>query len=191
MNSKWSARVFVLLICLYTLLPCCPAHGAEDEQFSPGSRLAAFTFPEPDSTQTQTYLGLKTKDPFTLSKVGAKLICIEFLGVMCPQCHANAPLMNRLYKVIQEDPALAKDVKIIGIAVGNNRAQIEAYKKNFKVPFPIFPDEDFSISVAVGGVDTPTTILVTNGGKILSSHRGVIQDFDGYLKQLREFHKKL
>jgi len=33
-------------------------------------------------------------------------------------------------------------------------------------------------------------VLVTNSGKILSSHGGVIRDFDGYLKQLREFHKK-
>jgi len=183
-------RVVALLICLVVFLPCFSVHGSQDEQFPPGAQLAAFNLPGPDSAQVQAYLGLKTRDPFTISKIGAKLVYIEFLGAMCPQCHVNAPVVNKLYRVIQDDPALARDVKIIGIAVGNNRAQIEAYKKNFKVAFPIFPDEDLSISAAVGGADTPTMILVTNSGKILSSHRGVITDFDGYLKQLREFHKK-
>ena len=33
-------------------------------------------------------------------------------------------------------------------------------------------------------------VLVTNSGKVLTSHSGVIQDFDGLLKDLRENHKK-
>ena len=69
-------------------------------------------------------------DPYTISQIGAKLVLIEFLNALCPQCHANAPVLNRLYKVVQKDAALAKDVKIIGIRhrkqqSGNGRLQEE------------------------------------------------------------------
>ena len=33
-------------------------------------------------------------------------------------------------------------------------------------------------------------VLVSHNGKVLWSHSGVIQDFDGLLKDLRENHKK-
>jgi thiol-disulfide isomerase/thioredoxin len=150
----------------------------------------SFPLPAPDSAQALKYLGLKTKDPFTLSDLGAKMVLIEFLSALCPICHATAPLINRLYKVIQGDPGLAKDLKVIGIAVGNDRKQMEAYQKNFKVPFPIFPDEGYSLTGPMGGVATPTLILATKSGKVLSLHQGGIQDLDGYLKDLRETIKK-
>jgi len=41
----------------------------------------------------------------------------------------------------------------------------------------------------VGVMETPTMVLVTHSGKVLASHSGVIQDFDGLLKDLRENHK--
>ena len=36
---------------------------------------------------------------------------------------------------------------------------------------------------------TPTMVLVTPGGKVLTSHVGVIQDFDAYVKEMKELHK--
>jgi len=71
-------------------------------------------------------------------------------------------VVNRLYKVMREDAGLA-DVKLIGIAVASDKPQLEAYKKNFKVPFPIFLDENFAISAAMDGVATPTTMNVRQG----------------------------
>lgn len=92
--------------------------------------------------------------------------------------------------MIQDDAALSKNIKIIGVAIGNNKTQADAFKKNFKVPFPIFPDEQLAIAGAVEVADTPTMLLVTTGGKVLSSHAGAIQNFDAFLKELREINKK-
>jgi hypothetical protein len=102
----------------------------------------------------------------------------------------NAPVVNRLYKVIQDDATLAKDVKIIGIAIGNDKAQTEAFKKGSKAGFPMFPDEKFAIGATVEVGETPTTVLVSNKGKVLAVHRGAIKDFDAFLKDLRAIHKK-
>ncbi len=85
---------------------------------------------------------------------------------------------------------MAKDITLIGIAFGGNKKQVEAYKTNFKVPFPIFPDEKGDIFEAVGKPNTPTMVITTNKGKVLMSHGGMIQDFDGLVKELREIHKK-
>jgi peroxiredoxin len=181
---------FQLLICLLCALPCYTAYGSRDQPFPAGSQLPQFTLPAPDSQQTLSYLGLRTMDPFTISQTGAKLVLIEFLNALCPQCQANAPVLNRLYNEVQKDAALAKDVKIIGIAMGNSKTETDAYRKSFKVPFPIFLDEESDIGNAVEVLETPTMVLVSNNGKVLWSRSGVIQDFDGLLKVLRENHKK-
>jgi peroxiredoxin len=98
--------------------------------------------------------------------------------------------MNRLYQVVQNDADLARDVKIIGICTGNDKTQTDAFRKNFKVSFPLIPDEHYAIALTVKVRETPTTVLVTQSGKVLWSHSGVIRDFDGLLKDLRENLKK-
>lgn len=191
MRQKHFLKSLQLLTLLIFILPCLTAHGAQDEQFASGSQLPSFTLPAPDSVQAQKYLGLPSAEPFTISKIGAKIVMIEFMSAMCPHCQTNAPIVNRLYKVVQDDARLAKDVKIIGIAVGNNKKQVDAFKKTYKVPFPIFVDEQYGISGPLGGVDTPTMlVLATADSKVLACHPGVITDFEGFVKQLREICKK-
>jgi peroxiredoxin len=92
--------------------------------------------------------------------------------------------------VIQEDPALAKDVKIIGIAVGNSKKDADAIKSKFQVPFPIFPDQNAELWTAFGKPGTPTMVLTTNRGKVLMSHEGLINNFETLLKEIREIHEK-
>jgi peroxiredoxin len=179
-----------LLSCLLCALPCYTVYGSQDMPFPAGSQLPHFTLPSPDSQQTLSYLGLTTMGPCTISQIDAKLVFAEFLDALCPSCQANAPVVNRLYQAIQKEVALVKDVKIIGICIGNDKTQTGAFKQSFKVPFPLFPDEDLAIANAVGELRTPTMVLVTQSGKVLWSHSGVNRDFDGLLKVLRDNLKK-
>jgi hypothetical protein len=98
--------------------------------------------------------------------------------------------VNRLYNVIQGDPVLAKDVKLMGIAFGNDQKQVDAFKTQFRAAYPIFPDKEGDVYLAVEKPSTPTMIMTTPGGKVLMSHGGLITDFDGLLKELREIQKK-
>jgi hypothetical protein len=177
------------LICLFCVMPSYSVYGSQKQPFPEGSALPPFTLPVPDSQQTLSYLGLSAMSPATISQIGAKLVFVEILSVLCPHCHANAPVVNRLYQVIQKDAALARDVKIIGICIGNDKTQTDAFIKSFKVPFPLFPDENMAIA-QVMAVETPTMVLVTQSGTVLWSHSGVVQDFDGLLNILRENHKR-
>ena len=91
--------------------------------------------------------------------------------------------------MIQDDPALNKDVKMIGIASGNDPKQIGVYKKQFRVAFPISADKEFAIFHLLGSPKTPFMIIATTQGKVLLTHGGIIDDLDGLLKEIRELHK--
>lgn len=179
-----------ILTCLLCVLSCHAVYASQDQPYVVGSQLPPFTLPAPDSQEALNYLGLKTINPYTISEINAKLVLVEILSALCPNCHANAPIINRLYQAIQKDADLARDVKIIGICIGNEKTQIDAFRKSFNISFPLFPDEKMAIAEAMDLKETPTMVLATREGKVLWSHSGAIQDFDGMLKELKNNHKK-
>lgn len=190
MKQEWFSRYLVIFASLL-LSFYCTAAPCSDGKLPEGGPPAKFSLPAPDTAQEQQYLGLKKTESFTVSDIGAKLVFIDFVSATCPKCQANAPTINRLYKLIQGDPSLSRDVKMISIAIGNNRKEADAFKKTFKVPFPIFPDEGMAISASMEGVETPTLMLVqTQSGKVLGGHEGIISDFDALVKDMREILKK-
>jgi predicted transcriptional regulator len=93
--------------------------------------------------------------------------------------------MNGIYKTIEADSGLA-DVKVIAIAIADDKAGVETFKKQFKTPFPILLDENREITRSTGFQATPSTIVVsTEDAKVLFTHPGVIPDADAFVKQVK------
>ena len=136
MNEKHSRQRFHLVVYLLLALVCAFPGRLMAEQFSVGSQFPPFTLPAPDSTDAQTYLGLKASSPFSLSQTGAKVVIVEFMSALCPHCQANAPVINKVFRTVQEDAGLAASVKVLAIAVGNDQKQVDAFKKTYNVGFP-------------------------------------------------------
>ena len=175
-------RVFLIVACASIFLQSSGAFCAD-----PGEKesLVKFTIPSPDSAQTQTYLGLDAMKPFKVSDIKAKIVVIELMSARCPHCQANAPIMNDIYKTIQADSGLA-DVKVIAIAIADDKTGVETFKKQFKTPFPILLDENREITRSTGVKATPTTMVVsTEDAKVLFTHAGVIPDADEFVKQVK------
>jgi hypothetical protein len=54
----------------------------------------------------------------------------------------------------------------------------------------LIADQKGEIWSSLGKPPTPTMVIATPAGKVLASHTGVIKDFDAFLKEIRELHKK-
>ena len=175
-------RVFLIVACTSIFLQSSGAFCAGPGEIESHVN---FALPPPDSAQTQTYLGLDAMKPFKVSDIRAKIVVIELMSARCPHCQANAPIMNDIYKTIQADPGLA-DVKVIAIAIADDKTSVETFKKQFKTPFPILLDENREITRSMSIRGTPTTMVVsTEDAKVLSTHAGEIPDADSFVKQVK------
>jgi thiol-disulfide isomerase/thioredoxin len=144
-----------------------------------------FAIPFPDLTFTQglskgeqVYLGIPQKKTFSFKEIRGNLILIEFISTYCVSCQRQAPIFNELYSSIEKDPRLKGKVKMIGVAAGNNLKEVEDYKKEYKVPYPIISDSKFDAHTAVGSPRTPFSIWVRKDaqgkGIVVSTHLGLM-----------------
>jgi peroxiredoxin len=68
--------------------------------------------------------------------------------------------VNEFYQAVEQREDLKGKMKIIGIGIGNTAADVQYFKEKYKVPFPLFPDEDKSIYTALGKPRAPHFIAV-------------------------------
>lgn len=156
------------------------------EKLTTGAQIPELILNPSGNPESINYLGLKNKKPFSVSRLPAKFILIEIFSLYCPVCHKQAPAVNRIHKIIQQDPALSKDIKMIGIGAGNTLKEIDVYKNKLHVMFPLFADHDFRIHKQLGEPRTPFLILVSSKGRVLLTHSGDIKDFDEFFSMLKK-----
>ena len=125
-----------------------------------GERLPAINLPIPKNPDERNYLGLSGSGLFKIPQIKAKTVIVEFFSMYCPICQKDAPGVNELYHLIENNPVIKNKVKLIGIGAGNSPYEVEVYKKTYDVPFPLFPDKDFVIHQACGEVRTPYYMVV-------------------------------
>jgi peroxiredoxin len=147
----------VIIILLLTLVsPVLPANKPPAK----GETLPVFNLPIPKSPAEKGYLSLSGDGLFKIPQIKARVVIVEIYSMYCPYCQKDAPGINELYNLIEKNPDLKNKIKIIGIGAGNTSFEVETYKKTYQVPFPLFPDKDFSIHKACGEVRTPYFIVV-------------------------------
>jgi peroxiredoxin len=179
-------KFFVALAVSLAVLNAAPV--AAEQPTIRGDVLASITLPVPQDQNAKNYLGFTGDGSFTISQIKAQVVIIEIFNMYCNNCQREASRVNELYQAVDKDPNLKGTIKMIGIGVGNTPLEVEVFKKTYGVPFPLFPDEDYSIHKATGEVRTPYFIGVKiNADKSLSvfhTREGGFQDATQFLKQL-------
>ncbi len=169
----------------------CVLHSAPlaaQKQLARGDALPAIKLPVPRSPAAKGYLGLTAGESFTVSQIKAEVLIIEIFNMYCSLCQGEAPLVNEFYQLINKDPSLKKKIKMIGIGAGNTPLEVEVFRKNYQVLFPLFPDEDYVIHKAVGEVRTPFFICAKKNAdgslKVFHTNLGSFRDAAQFLKQV-------
>ncbi len=136
------------------------------------------------------YLGVKNSKKFRLSDIQASVILVEYFNKYCPHCQRQAPILNELYHDIQQDPELKSKVKMLGIGSGNNARQVELFRQEKSIPFPLIPDDQFILHDEVGRPKTPFTILFKKtgdgNGVVSAVSSGVVVSKDKLLEDIRK-----
>ncbi len=185
-KSGWIG-VFLIVACTSIFLQSNTAFCADPAEEESSVK---FTLPAPDSEQTRTYLGLDAMKPFKVSDVKAQIVVIELMNSLCLVCQSNTPKMNEIYKMIQADSGLA-DVKVIAIALYDQKPGLEIFREQFKTLFPVLLDEDLDISRSMKGRGIPVTMVVsTKDAKVLIIDPGPLPDADSFVAQVK-FVKQL
>jgi thiol-disulfide isomerase/thioredoxin len=125
-----------------------------------GEVLPIINLPVPKNPDERNYLGLLGSGLFKIPQIKAKAVIVEIFSMYCPYCQKDAPGVNELYRLIENNPDAKNRIKLIGIGAGNSLYEVEVYKKTYNVPFPLFPDKDFTIHKACGEVRTPYFMVV-------------------------------
>jgi thiol-disulfide isomerase/thioredoxin len=167
------------------------ANYATPSAIADGKELPKFKIVARSSAQERQYLGLKEDvEIFSISEVSAKIIIIEIFSINCPSCRKQAPILNNVYKFVEYNDQLSSGIKMIGIAVGCDYAELEKWKSSMSVPFPLFSDENYIVWQQLGKPGIPCTLLINGDGKVLASHFGVSKNEEDLFRQIKKLYKQ-
>jgi thiol-disulfide isomerase/thioredoxin len=182
MNKKISLLVVVMTMFIITTV-CF----AEVDPPQVGGMFPEIELLKPGNAVDLKYLGLSGSGTFKVQQVKAEALIIEVFSMYCPYCQGEAPNVNNLFSLIENNPALKNKIKIIGIGINNSQFETDIFKNKYKVGFPLIPDGDFKLHKIIGQVRTPYFFVVKlKGGKaeVIYSKLGALGDNKAFLEQI-------
>jgi peroxiredoxin len=155
-----------------------------------GGKLPTINLQVPKNPDEKAYLGLSSGGYFRIPQIKAQAVVIKIFNLYCPICQSTAGAMTELYNQIENNPNLKGKIKLIGIGAGNSLLEVEVFKQNHDIPFPIFPDEDYRIHKALGEVRTPFFMAIKmekdGSHEIVHTHLGGLTDTRAFLDLMVE-----
>jgi len=180
---------YLLLGFLASVMFVNAAFPAETKAPGFGIPFPNLSFEQTPAKEDSVYLGVSPDKPFPFRDIRGDLILVEFLSVYCVNCLRQAPILNAFYSSIEKDKPLKGRVKTLGIAAGNNLREVDRFKKELNLAYPILPDPRFAAHTAVGSPRTPFSIWVRKerggAGVVVSTHLGVMDSSAAAVKEAR------
>jgi peroxiredoxin len=185
--TQWMKQfLFVALFSMAVLSLIGSGLGAAVAPPPEGGALPQFELPVPQDAWARGYLGLPDTGKFAVPQIKARLVIIEIFSMYCPFCQKEAPKVNRLYHLIEENAGLRGKIKLIGIGAGNSPFEVDIFKKKYNVPFPLISDQQYAVHELLGSVRTPYFIAVRIYGdgthRVIYSRLGAFESAERFLQ---------
>ena len=186
-NNTKKASIILTVIIISLILLHCPAFGSGLPPLE-GGVLPDIKLAVPENLSHRDYLGISGEAFFGIPQIKAKVVIVEIFSMYCPYCQREAPEVNRLYNIIENDPKLKDKIKIIGIGTGNSSFEVDVFRSKYSVPFPLIADEDYSVHKSFGEVRTPyfLGININEDGthRVFYSKAGEFTGAEPFLEQM-------
>jgi hypothetical protein len=182
---KLTKKGIALGCCLALVLCFCASPLFAEADPKVGQVLGPVKFVKPLTEDDAKYLGLPKAQEFTIKDVKSPYIFIEQFNNMCPHCMHQAPGLNQLYNLVQQDAALKDKIKFMSVGQNNDEMQAKAWKVIQKVPFAVIPDPNATLGKALNFSPYPVTMVVDKSGKILWVEIGAFESADEALKGIK------
>lgn len=182
--TKAKTSVLVLFCLFFSWLPAM----GDTPQLEPNALWPAISLPLHADPAERHYLGVKQGDTFAVGDIAAEVVIVQIFSMYCPICQREAPRVNQLYTLIDKRGDLGRKLKIIGIGAGNSNFEVDFYRRNYAIPFPLFPDGDFAIHRKVGEVRTPHFFVLKKDEqgqtRVVFVHSGGFKTPDAFLDEI-------
>ncbi len=192
-------RKFTLFFLIVMMVLTCNMAfgGGKTVLLSPGDKFPNLIFSDELGKKDKEYLGIKTpffsftkKENILLEEIQGELLFIEFFNKYCTSCQLQAPVNNKVYDAVISDNNLKDRVKFIGIGAGNSKREVDSFRNEKKIRFPLLSDQDFNCYEDIGDPGgTPYMLLVKktdSGFTVYSSHMGLNKDNEFFVKEIRD-----
>ena len=176
-------RALLVVLLAAALLGPAPAPAQDLPQA--GGKLPALALPAPESQAHRDWLGIGSKPAFGIADVDADLVMVEVIGVYCPICFDQAPILRKLYARIARDPELKGRVKLVALAAGATPEELAYARQEHKADYPMVADPDFAVHKLLGEPKTPFTLLVRRDGTVALTHLGKIDSESAFAAEIR------
>jgi len=184
MNRK--TYILTALMGLTILLAPLAVHA---ELLDVGEVLQGTILSAPDK-RDGSYLGVTGNDDFSVRDIDADAVLIQYFSMYCPHCQADAPDTVALYELIEADEELSGSLKFIGVGIKNSEYEVNYFRDEYDIPFPMFPDETGEFMDDAGVRLTPTYMLIAreDSGEmvVVFTQVGKIDDPADFLEVLRQ-----
>ena len=96
-------KASVLIVLLAALWMTVSAGAAEVKPPQVGQGFPDVELSKPVIAGELKYLGLSGSGSFRINQIKADVVIVEIFSMYCPHCQAEAPAVNELYQLIEEN----------------------------------------------------------------------------------------
>ena len=103
-------------------------------------------------------------EQISLADLRGQVVFVNFWGTWCAPCRTEAPSLERLYRTLRDER-----FEILAVSIDSPGAskEVEAFREEFKISFPILLDPHKRIYDAFQATGVPETFMIGANGRLV------------------------